>query len=30
MQGKRVVAVGVNFNEERAQIDSWLAEEVTV
>ena len=28
-QGRRVVAVGVNFDEKRAQIENWLSEEVT-
>ena len=27
-QGRRVVAVGVNFDETRAQIDNWLTEEL--
>ncbi|MCQ2402791.1 MAG: ATP-binding protein [Lentisphaeria bacterium] len=28
-QNRRIMAVGVNFDETRAQIDNWLAEEVT-
>ena len=28
-QGRRVMAVGVNFDDGRAQIDNWLSEEVT-